>query len=328
MSKIGPKVTVMPFFSKPMNTNCDSKINLLDRAHTKPHTALLFFNRYHLSYAFQQRCLDYVINAYKEQLECNVIALDSEETYFDTNPRAYPEDYDNYEFGYDRGIPILLLSVFKQSNLVISYCMKQDGISSAIFAQRLYKELISDYQDSKIILILLTASQKGTNIARKLLTMIQKNHEQTKYSIWGNECYSLKKVDYDPSDSQTIKEPAVVGIRICGPSIDSWSFILNANMKLDKFEEQLLKFKENIKLKRHSLGLVCGPALAPSAINGELQESSLFMNLIKKIFPEIPFIGQFSYEFYFNAYGCDSTSNDSKTVVSLMAVSLMIITHD
>ncbi|XP_016843407.1 uncharacterized protein LOC100123696 isoform X3 [Nasonia vitripennis] len=270
MSKIGPKVTVMPFFSKPMNTNCDSKINLLDRAHTKPHTALLFFNRYHLSYAFQQRCLDYVINAYKEQLECNVIALDSEETYFDTNPRAYPEDYDNYEFGYDR----------------------------------------------------------GTNIARKLLTMIQKNHEQTKYSIWGNECYSLKKVDYDPSDSQTIKEPAVVGIRICGPSIDSWSFILNANMKLDKFEEQLLKFKENIKLKRHSLGLVCGPALAPSAINGELQESSLFMNLIKKIFPEIPFIGQFSYEFYFNAYGCDSTSNDSKTVVSLMAVSLMIITHD
>lgn len=139
--------------------------------------------------------------------------------------------------------------------------------------------------------------------------MFSFSHEQGKYSIWGNECYSLKKVDYDTSNSQSIKEPTVVGIRICGPSIESWSFILDANMKPDKFEDQLSKFKDNIKLKRHSLGLACGPALAPATINGELQDSSLFMNLIKKIFPEIPFIGEFSYEFYFNAYGCDSTSN-------------------
>lgn len=107
-------------------------------------------------------------------MECDVIALDLEETYFDTNPRVDPEDFGHLNVNDNFGIPSLFLSVYKQSNLVISYCMKQDGISSAIFAQRMYKELISNYQDSKIILILLTASQRGTNIARKLLNMIQR----------------------------------------------------------------------------------------------------------------------------------------------------------
>lgn len=77
-----------------------------------------------------------------------------------------------------------------------------------------------------------------------------------------------------------------VGLTLSGPNLESWSTVISISISERGLQEKLSNFKDRIRLKKHSIGLITGPVF--------INESREFMDLITKKFPEIRFLGTFS----------------------------------
>ena len=113
----------------------------------------------------------------------------------------------------------------------------------------------------------------------------------------------------DNSENNCFSQPpSWIAISLSGPSLASWSIVLNYDMELHQMMEKLIRFKESVKLEKKSTAFAIFPVLSSSNyedssfseltsdrndVNTETFLKSLPTNLSKSqifrdVFPNIP----------------------------------------
>lgn len=119
---------------------------------------------------------------------------------------------------------------------------------------------------------------------------------QKTYTLWGlATSYKIFANGNDNKSSSSIGEEArFVGLNLTGPSLESWSTVISVDITKRQLEEKLRDFRAGMHLKRCSTGLITAPVIInePGARLCYSDNHEL-VNTVKKIFPEVPFVGTF-----------------------------------
>ncbi|CAH0392593.1 unnamed protein product [Bemisia tabaci] len=166
-----------------------------------------------------------------------------------------------------------------------------------------------------------------------VLRCIKANCPARTYSLWGGS-FDDDLLFMPPLGRRSrhgIREAAFVGVNIYGPNIQSWSTVIDCRIHERQFNERLLRFRDALALRRHTIGLACGPRYVEnfvSEVTDYIKNGTLIMGAVKSVFPTIPFIGAFNYGYHAH-FGVDSESDDPNQNLSTeMSLSLLIITYD
>lgn len=131
------------------------------------------------------------------------------------------------------------------------------------------------------------------------------------YTLWGGAFDDTLKADHVKRPAEKYEQRThLFGLNMMGSCMESWSTVVDCTIMKRAFDEKLLLFRDKLRLRRHTIGLACGPryvewkyAPAPE----ELYRNGFeIMSAVKRIFPEIPFASIFNYG-YHGHYGVDST---------------------
>ncbi|XP_011871892.1 PREDICTED: uncharacterized protein LOC105564258 isoform X2 [Vollenhovia emeryi] len=149
--------------------------------------------------------------------------------------------------------------------------------------------------------LMLFCNVVGITAAKRWASAIQKSKESKIVSVWGGvvqtiyapQAYKAKrkfgnKLNLVPK----MYESDCVAIVITGP-VQTWSTILErkCNTK-ERVEERLKLFKDEVKLKKHSVGFM----FACNARGTEMfDEAHVESTIFKRLFPKVPLVGCFGY---------------------------------
>ncbi|KOC63515.1 F-box only protein 22 [Habropoda laboriosa] len=137
--------------------------------------------------------------------------------------------------------------------------------------------------------LLLFCNNTGRRIARAVATLLQISHE--KASIWGGVVSDLRICNSkDPGDNRCVQPATCVAITLVG-LVDSWSVVIDGCYRTKKaVEERLKSFRNNVSLRKHSMGFMFAcRERGKRMFREDNVESSTFKNL----FPEVPLVGCF-----------------------------------
>lgn len=133
------------------------------------------------------------------------------------------------------------------------------------------------------------------------------------YTLWGGVFDDdLKAINCPTVDNIDDQKTAIFALSITGSNLESWSVVIDCRLKKREVNEKLLNLRDNLRLRRRTMGLACGPRyvedLSKNSHENMYLNSHELMNVVKKIFPKIPFIGIFNYG-YHSHFGVDSNSD-------------------
>lgn len=147
--------------------------------------------------------------------------------------------------------------------------------------------------------------------------------------MWGGSFYSgllpIKNSHIDEeserefsrylSDFGSNQPNGVIVLSITGSNLDSWSTVISCLEKKAKFERKLLDFRESLRLRRRTMGLICGPGdvydemLTERDLVDYYRNPEELMKAVKNVFPCIPFTGIFDVISGSIFYGIDSNAS-------------------
>lgn len=144
--------------------------------------------------------------------------------------------------------------------------------------------------DSKCLLLF--CNQAGRALAERTARMLQLSNRRIRPSVWGGVVKDLyvcssKNLNHD---ERCFSYAFCVGIIIIG-AIDSWSIVMDDSCNTKELVERKLKsFKNNISLRKHSIGYMFACCeRGTNMFNERNVESTIF----KKLFPGVPLVGCF-----------------------------------
>ncbi|XP_023315969.1 uncharacterized protein LOC106649765 isoform X3 [Trichogramma pretiosum] len=210
---------------------------------------------------------------------------------------------------------------------VIVSCPGTDAV------EKITSEITPDDKKIKSTIIMFCNSHQGYSIALQVWKLIRKRFKQKNYTLWGGVFDDdLKAINCSTVEHVDSKKTAVFAMSITGSCLESWSMVVDCTNTKSDINKKLLHLKNKLNLKRHTIGLVCGPRyvedLSKSSYENMYRNSHELMAELKRIFSNIPFIGVFNYGYNCH-FGVDSSSDDNRQDLALkMAMSIMIISYD
>jgi hypothetical protein len=104
-------------------------------------------------------------------------------------------------------------------------------------------------------------------------------------SLWGGVCVDLKLCNASKSSRTCSKTIRWTAITLSSPSLQSWSTVLLHSCRSEaQIEENLITLRKNIKLQRHSLGLMFSCCVRK-------RWKEIEIAVFKKVFTKVPLIG-------------------------------------
>ncbi|OXU25680.1 hypothetical protein TSAR_004881 [Trichomalopsis sarcophagae] len=195
-------------------------------------------------------------------------------------------------------------------------------------------ELQPTNSNTKSTLIILAANHDESLDENEMTTLeklIKSSFRPNSYTLWGfatSDRLFASSPHEKRNKNVTENETRMVGLNLSGPNFKSWSTVISTHSTKNEFIERLTNFKYRIQLKKNSIGLVTAPVIDHDDDDNDDDNNGGFMEDIKKIFPEIPFLGAFGKEddYYF---GIDPMSNnESKDIIGIDIISILICTYE
>lgn len=167
----------------------------------------------------------------------------------------------------------------------------------------IYQEIISTIVNQKMstsnheisTCLMLFCNYEGHTTAKRWASAIQKSKENI-VSVWGGVLLDFyAKRTHKTKNRKTLCEKIYadcIAILITG-HIQTWSTVLDkkCNTK-ERVETRLKLFKDEVKLKKHSIGFM----FACKARGTEMyEETNVESTIFKKLFPKVPLAGCFGY---------------------------------
>ncbi|XP_011686686.1 PREDICTED: F-box only protein 22-like [Wasmannia auropunctata] len=147
--------------------------------------------------------------------------------------------------------------------------------------------------------LMLFCNYIGHITAKRWASVIQKSTKNKVVSVWGGvlqDIYAQRahtgKGQKKPRPTERTHKPCCFAVLITG-AMQTWSMILERKYNTkERVEARLKLFKDQVKLKKHSIGFmfVC------KARGTEMyDESNVESTIFKRIFPKVPLVGCFGY---------------------------------
>ncbi|XP_071561522.1 F-box only protein 22-like [Temnothorax nylanderi] len=192
-------------------------------------------------------------------------------------------------------IPNVKIKLFE--SLEVGNC----AVQKAIGKEANYREIISTIVEHETSIsnheistcFMLFCNYNGHKTAKHWASAVQQRKGDKIVSVWGGVVQDIYvQRTYKEKPFHKIDVPYCVAVLITGP-IQTWSTILDmkCNTK-EQVEEKLKLFRDEVKLKKHSIGFmfVCR-ARGTTMYNESNVESTIF----KRLFPKVPLAGCFGY---------------------------------
>ncbi|XP_024891065.1 F-box only protein 22-like [Temnothorax curvispinosus] len=166
----------------------------------------------------------------------------------------------------------------------------------------LYQEIISTIDEHETSIsnhetstcFMLFCNYNGHKIAKHWASAVQKRKEDKIVSVWGGVVQDIYMRHICKTKKKLLHkiDAYCVAVLITGP-IQTWSTILDmkCNTK-EQVEAKLKLFRDEVKLKKHSIGFMFAcKARGTTMYNEPNVESTIF----KRLFPKVPLAGCFGY---------------------------------
>ncbi|XP_031787679.1 uncharacterized protein LOC100119111 [Nasonia vitripennis] len=326
IAKRGPERVLIPHIYCSDIRNGNSSFHVYDFLSAEPYVAILFVGP-SLRERNNERILEFkILRAYKKYFPHHLIAVGVDESMMD-------EEIINScpgMLGAPNGILGLFLPKHRDLTIKVASCIYN---RSASYAEKIIEDISPDDKQLKSTLIIFCNSYQGYSLATQVLKHIKKRFVQKMYTLWGGVFDDdLKAIDCPTVDSIDNPKTAIFALSITGSNLESWSVVIDCRIKKQEVNEKLFYLRDNLRLRRRTIGLACGPRyvedLSKNSHENMYLNSHELMHVIKKIFSRIPFISIFNYG-YHSHFGVDSISDDGKQELAhQMAISLMILTYD
>ncbi|XP_018361568.1 PREDICTED: F-box only protein 22-like [Trachymyrmex cornetzi] len=148
---------------------------------------------------------------------------------------------------------------------------------------------------------MLFCNLKGRTTAKRWARAIQKSKENEIVSVWGGVLEDLYAQHIENDDSLYKRQtrhriihrmdiPSCVAVLITG-SIQTWSIVLQNRTK-EQAEAKLKLFKNEVKLKKHSIGFMF---MCIARGNEMYNETNVESTIFKRLFPKVPLVGCSGY---------------------------------
>ncbi|KYQ57985.1 F-box only protein 22 [Trachymyrmex zeteki] len=147
---------------------------------------------------------------------------------------------------------------------------------------------------------MLFCNLEGRTIAKRWARAVQKSKENEIISVWGGvleDLYAQRIQNERLCKRQTrhrlihrMDIPYCIAVLITG-SIQTWSIILQNRTK-EQAEAKLKLFKNEVKLKKHSIGFMF---MCIARGNEMYNETNVESAIFKRLFPKVPLVGCFGY---------------------------------
>ncbi|XP_077273750.1 F-box only protein 22-like [Temnothorax americanus] len=151
---------------------------------------------------------------------------------------------------------------------------------------------ISNHETSTSFMLF--CNYKGRKTAKHWASAVQQRKEDKIVSVWGGivEDLYVQRTCKTKEFHKLINVPYCVAVLITGP-IQTWSTILDKECNTKEQAEAKLKlFRDEVKLKKHSIGFMFAcRARGITMYNESNVESTIF----KRLFPKVPLAGCFGY---------------------------------
>ncbi|XP_014222850.1 uncharacterized protein LOC106649765 isoform X1 [Trichogramma pretiosum] len=318
LSKRGPQMALLPDESH----SCEQ---IWDILRIKPYIGLLFIGpslreRNTKNLEFQ------VLSMYKKYFPQYLVAIGVDESIMNEQVIVSCPGL----LGNPNGILGLFIPEYQDLKIKISFCTNGAGTDAV---EKITSEITPDDKKIKSTIIMFCNSHQGYSIALQVWKLIRKRFKQKNYTLWGGVFDDdLKAINCSTVEHVDSKKTAVFAMSITGSCLESWSMVVDCTNTKSDINKKLLHLKNKLNLKRHTIGLVCGPRyvedLSKSSYENMYRNSHELMAELKRIFSNIPFIGVFNYGYNCH-FGVDSSSDDNRQDLALkMAMSIMIISYD
>lgn len=322
--KRGPERLLIPDIYNDQITKRNSNFHVDQLLNAKPYVALLFVGPSTRERNNRNLETD-IINTYKTHFARHLVAIGVDESLMDEEViKSCPG-----LLGSPNGILGLFLPLYRDTKIKIV----SSKYSHSQSADELIAKLIPEDTESKSTILMFGNSYMCGFNADEILNSIKTRFAQKMYTLWGGIFDDkLMAIDCKTTHNVQNQQTAICAICISGPNIKSWSIVIDCYIKKQEVDEKLQFFRDNLQLKRNSIGLACGPRYVEDRNNPSLKNvycnSHELMNAVKKIFPNMPFIGIFNFG-YHPHFGVNSLIDDCKQKLShKMALSLMVLTYD
>jgi len=150
-------------------------------------------------------------------------------------------------------------------------------------------------------------------------------------SVWGGVLEDLYAQHIENDDSLYKRQtrhriihrmdiPSCVAVLITG-SIQTWSIILQNRTK-EQAEAKLKLFKNEVKLKKHSIGFMF---MCIARGNEMYNETNVESTIFKRLFPKIPLVGCSGYGEFGKSTIVDEVNKESKLFLSFVNKNIFLM---
>ncbi|XP_018349703.1 PREDICTED: F-box only protein 22-like isoform X2 [Trachymyrmex septentrionalis] len=164
---------------------------------------------------------------------------------------------------------------------------------------------------------MLFCNLEGRTTAKRWARAIQKSKENEIVSVWGGvlEDLYIQHIENDRLYRRQTRHrivhrmdiPSCVAVLITG-SIQTWSIILQNRTK-EQAEARLKLFKNEVKLKKHSIGFMF---MCIARGNEMYNETNVESTIFKRLFPKVPLVGCSGYGEFGKSTVVNEVNKESK----------------
>ncbi|XP_077271811.1 F-box only protein 22-like [Temnothorax americanus] len=218
---------------------------------------------------------------------CEVIMLYSKGIIMDNDEMERMNLFPKMVCAFLPQIPNVRIKSFEVGNCGIQNPANYQEIISTIDE---HETSISNHETSTCFMLF--CNYNGQKIAKQWASAVQKRKEDKIVSVWGGVVQDIYMRRTCKTKMFHKIDAYCVAVLITGP-IQTWSTILDMKCNTKEQAEAKLKlFRDEVKLKKHSIGFmfVC-KARGTTMYNEPNVESTIF----KRLFPKVPLAGCFGY---------------------------------
>lgn len=193
-------------------------------------------------------------------------------------------------------IPNVKINMFKILNLCSELNPRTYEKYTYKYQQKELINMIDQIPDhDKSTCLMLFCNNLGYKVAKCLASTVQKRRDNRIASLWGGvveEMYMNNTHDatFDKHPYHRIDSTYCLAILITG-LIQSWSTVIDREcIAKEQIEERLRLFKDQVKLKKHSVGFMF--ACTARGFNMH-QDRNVESTIFKTLFPKVPLVGCF-----------------------------------
>ncbi|XP_015173125.1 PREDICTED: F-box only protein 22-like isoform X2 [Polistes dominula] len=184
---------------------------------------------------------------------------------------------------------------------------------------------VSD-KDPETKCMILLCDWNGRVIASNILRALKNGLKASKTFVWGGIAKNLI-VCATENNKRTCKRTSnCAAITIIGTKMKVWTILLDSKCNTKKLVEDKLKaFKEEIQLKRHSIGFMF--ACCVRGLN-MFDEPHVESTIFKALFPKVPLVGCFGDGEFGKRITNEKSRRKRWQFVNSVSTSFMILTYD